>query len=99
MEQEKESVKCSTGPPDLDVWIEIMSLFLNLDKYGKGEQYLLGTDGNFRFTGKSVIGQCGHNDFQLEAYKAPGYFIIGTGSDGCSTYVCPGSKLCVRFQK
>lgn len=70
--------------------------------HGPGEvrgepHYLLNTGGRFLLTGKGCSDQCGHDDFEYREDKSSAYFLIVTGSEISSLWLCAGSHLFVQY--
>lgn len=59
----------------MDLWLGIISDYLNLDENKPFRQYLSSTAGRAIISGTGVAAQCGQNDFPLLLEGSfPGYF-------------------------
>lgn len=84
----------------LDVWLGIILGQLNTDQNGKYKVYFPRTGGRWLITGLDCDVQVGHNDYAyIPGSEFPGYFIIVSGPERITLWVCDGSHLFVDYEQ
>ena len=83
----------------LDVWLGIILAQLNTDQNGKCKVYFPRTGGRWLITGLDCEIQAGHNDYAyIPGAEFPGYFMITSGPERISLWVCDGSHLFLDYK-
>ena len=86
----------------LDTWIGMLVSMLNLDKDGTVPLYFPKTGGRLLLTGRNAPAQVPHCDFPPDEdgeIGSPGYFVIVTGPEVASLWVCPGSQTFISYSE